>query len=305
MIPKPIGRFAPSPTHHLHLGSLTTAVASFCHIKSLGGEWLLRIEDVDFERCRLEYTDSILHDLDRLGLHWDKEVTYQSKRTDIYNDFLSDKLSDITYACQCSRKQLDAHRNHIAEPHALNQPILYPRFCLHKNLDKSHPKSKLRLQLPNVETAFVDGLQGVIWDNPALSLGDVVVKRQNQMINYILACAIDDGLQNITHIMRGLDITPMTVAQIDILHKCRLPIPSYFYHLPLLMNSDGQKLSKQNLATPIDTKQPSETLIYALKLLGQRTTEDMRAAKPHEILNHAVEHWDNTPLKQRHTLAVI
>ena len=138
-------------------------------------------------------------------------------------------------------------------------------------MDKSHPKSKIRLQLPNVETAFVDELQGVIWDNPALSLGDVVVKRQNQMINYILACAIDDGLQNITHIMRGLDIMPMTVAQINILHKCRLPIPSYFYHLPLLMNTDGQKLSKQNLATPINTTKPSEMLLYALKLLGQHT----------------------------------
>lgn len=305
MISRPIGRFAPSPTHHLHLGSLTTAVASFCHIKSLGGDWLLRIEDVDFERCQPKYTDSILHDLDKLGLHWDKEVTYQSKRTDIYDEILSNRLSDITYACQCSRKQLEAHRNQSAKPYALNQPTLYPRFCLHKDLDKSHPKSKIRLQLPNVETAFVDELQGVIWDNPALSLGDVVVKRQNQMINYILACAIDDGLQNITHIMRGLDIMPMTVAQINILHKCRLPIPSYFYHLPLLMNTDGQKLSKQNLATPINTTKPSEMLLYALKLLGQHTVKQMHAAKPHEILRHAIEHWDNTLLTHRHTLAII
>lgn len=300
-----IGRFAPSPTHHLHLGSLTTAVASFCHIKSLGGKWLLRIEDVDFERCKPEYTDSILHDLDTLGLHWDDDIAYQSKRVAIYDEFLHEQLFPVSYACHCSRKQLDAHRLAHPVPHGLNTPIIYPRLCLHKHHDWHHPDSKIRLQLPDVLTAFVDGLQGVIWDNPATSLGDVVVKRQNQMINYILACAIDDGLQGITHIMRGLDIMPMTVAQIDILKLCHLPVPSHFYHLPLLYNQDGQKLSKQNLATPIDTTQPAKLLYQALTLLGQDTTPEMLSATPSEILAHAVAHWDNAPLRHRTQLAVV
>ncbi|MFC0820320.1 tRNA glutamyl-Q(34) synthetase GluQRS [Moraxella marmotae] len=305
MAQKPIGRFAPSPTHHLHLGSLTTAVASFCHIKSLGGQWLLRIEDVDFERCKSAYADSILYDLDALGLHWDGQVVYQSARTAIYDEFLYDALASVSYACRCSRKQLDAYRAKNPTPHALNTPIVYPRLCLNRQLDKHHPDSKIRLQLPDVATAFVDGLQGVIWDNPAKSLGDVVVKRQNQMINYILACSIDDGLQNISHVMRGLDIMPMTVAQLDILNLCKLPAPSYFYHLPLLLNQDGQKLSKQNLATPIDTSRPASLLLDALKLLGQPTNDAMQDASPNEILDFAVRHWHHEPLKHKGTLAVI
>lgn len=300
-----IGRFAPSPTHHLHLGSLTTAVASFCHIKSLGGKWLLRIEDTDFERCKSEYSDSILSDLDRLGLHWDDEVVYQSARTAIYDDYLHGILRPLSYACHCSRKQLDAHRLANPIPKSLNTPIIYPRLCLHQSLDWQHPDSKIRLQLPDTLTAFFDGIQGVVWDNPAISLGDVVVKRQNQMINYILACAIDDGLQNITHIMRGLDIMPMTVAQLTIIKACKLPLPSHFYHLPLLYNADGQKLSKQNLATPIDTRQPSELLYQALTLLRQPTDPAMVDARTDEILRHAIAHWDHTPLINQHALATI
>lgn len=300
----PIGRFAPTPTHHLHLGSLTTAVASFCHIKSIGGKWLLRIEDVDRERCKDEYSQSILRDLDRLGLHWDDAVIYQSQRDDIYNDYL-DKLHHISYACHCSRKQLDAHRAAHPIAHALNTPIVYPRLCLHKQLDFTHPDSKIRLQLPNTMIGFADGVQGMIWDNPAISLGDVVIKRQNGLFNYIFACAIDDGLQNISHIMRGLDILPMSAAQLAIIKACQLPLPDYFYHLPLLFNPDGQKLSKQNLATPIDTARPAALLVLALQLLGQPIDAAMSRASVDEILTHAIAHWDNAPLQQRQSLGVI
>lgn len=305
MAMQPIGRFAPSPTHHLHLGSLTTAVASFCHIKSLGGKWLVRIEDIDFERCKPKYTDSILYDLETLGLHWDDQVWHQSTRRNVYNEFLYDQLSSISYACHCSRKELQAHRATRPAPQSLNTPIIYPRLCLNKRLDKSHLKSKIRLQLPNVSTAFFDELQGVIWDNPALSLGDIIVKRQNQMINYVLACAIDDGLQNISHIMRGLDIMPMTVAQIHILKQCRLPVPNYFAHLPLLINANGQKLSKQNLATPIDITKPTDLLIKALKLLGQTTDKSLIDATPEQVLAFAVANWDQAPLINKTVLATI
>lgn len=302
-ITTPIGRFAPSPTHHLHLGSLTTAVASFCHIKSLGGQWLLRIEDIDLQRCKPQYADSILNDLDKLGLHWDGEVIYQSNRLDIYQAYLDEQLKSLSYACHCSRKQLDAHRASNPVPQSLNSPIIYPRLCLHAQHDWQHADSKIRLQLPDVETAFVDGIQGIVWDNPAKSLGDVVVKRQNGLFNYVLVCAIDDGLQGITHLMRGIDIMPMTVAQLHIIKVCRLSLPSYIYHLPLIYNTDGQKLSKQNLATPIDTTQPAQLLYQALTLLGQPTDSDMPNASPKEILDFAVKHWDNTPLLGRTHLA--
>ncbi len=299
-----VGRFAPSPTHHLHLGSLTTAVASFCHIKSLGGQWLLRIEDVDFERCQDAYTMSILHDLERLGLHHDGEIVYQSERHKIYQAFIHDNLAPFSYACRCSRKDLAAYRAAHPIPHGLNTPIIYPRLCLGKSLSAAHPDSKIRLQLPAVHSAWLDEIQGIQWDNPALSLGDVVIKRQNQMINYILACAIDDGLQGISHVMRGLDVMPMTVAQLDIIKLCGLPPPSHFAHLPLLYNSDGQKLSKQNLAAPIDTTRPSELLLHALTLLGQPVEAAMADGTPAEILGYAVQHWDNQPLIGRGSLGV-
>ncbi|STZ00619.1 Glutamyl-Q tRNA(Asp) synthetase [Moraxella lacunata] len=301
MNPRPIiGRFAPSPTGALHLGSLCTALASYCHIKSLGGRWLVRIEDVDFERCKPDYTVSILTDLDNLGLHSDGEIIFQSKRTDIYDEYLN-YLSNITYHCTCSRKELSALSIPAVSFYDVNikdlhlAPI-YPRLCLHKNLSDK----KIRLCLPDVLTAFFDGIQGVIWDNPAKSLGDVVVKRQNGMINYILACTIDDGLQGITHVMRGLDIMPMTVAQLFIAKACRLPTPHYFYHLPLLVNADGQKLSKQNLATPIDTTTPdkvSDLLFTALTLLGQNPPTELQKETPDTILMWAVRHWDNGVLQ--------
>ncbi|WP_066800936.1 tRNA glutamyl-Q(34) synthetase GluQRS [Moraxella oblonga] len=296
----PIGRFAPSPTGHLHLGSLTTALASYCHIKSLGGRWLIRIEDVDVERCKPTYTTSILQDLENLGLHTDGEILLQSTRTAIYEEYLN-RLSSLTYHCTCSRKDLSndcipAMSFYDLNIKDLNLAPIYPRRCLHKALTHN----KIRLCLPDVLTAFYDGIQGVIWDNPARSLGDVVAKRQNNIINYIIACTIDDGLQNISHIMRGLDIMPMTVAQLFIAKTCGLPMPDYFYHLPLLMNADGQKLSKQNLATPIDTSTPdkvSDLLFTALSLLCQNPPPELQKEKPNTILVWAVENWDNTPLR--------
>lgn len=308
-----VGRFAPSPTGHLHLGSLTTAVASFCHIKSIGGQWLLRIEDTDFERCKDDHTTSILTDLENLGLYSDQSIIYQSKRMHIYQEFLDNQLATLSYPCQCSRKILAQYSKPNTISHQLYQtqdlyaPAIYPQICLHTPPSLNTPH-KIRLMLPDVYSAFYDDIYGVIWDNPAKSLGDVVIKRQNGMINYILACAIDDGLQGVTHLVRGLDILPMTVAQLFILKVCQLPVPQYFCHLPLLHNPNGQKLSKQNLATPIDTSTPhksSKLLVQALTLLGQNTPTDMANGTPSEILDFASKHWNHTPLRHKSSLGVV
>ncbi len=248
-----IGRFAPSPTGHLHFGSLTTAVASYCHIKSLSlrnkcptSKWLVRIEDTDTQRCKPEFSESILHDLSNLALHWDGEVVYQSQRTAIYEELLYHVLKDKVYACQCSRKDLQGHK-------------IYPRYCLDKMLDwENH---KLRIQLPNKTIEFNDGILGRQRQNSQQTLGDMVIRRakvsptDKAIFNYILAVSIDDVLQEVTHIMRGLDILPMTSAQIaimDMLHtpqtqaKINLklkPKTIDWYHLPLVRNEQGQKLS--------------------------------------------------------------
>jgi len=319
---QPIGRFAPSPTGELHLGSLTTALASFCHIKSIGGKWLLRMEDTDTERCDRQFTEQILMDLEALGLHWDGDVIYQSERIDIYNDYLSSYLRPLTYGCQCSRKDLEQYwaqkeisRNHsnASLTAATDQTLLdeqislidqvqpnrqrYPRRCVAADLDRQ--QHKLRIQLPDYRIGFNDGIQGLQWDNPQQTLGDMVARRQDGMINYILAASLDDGLQQVSHIMRGLDILPMTTAQIGIMQAARLPTIDQWYHLPLINNADGQKLSKQNLAQPIDTSNPSQLIAEALSLLQQPKVD---IDTPENMLKQAVTQWDNTPLQGKQQL---
>lgn len=298
---QPIGRFAPSPTGELHLGSLTTALASFCHIKSLGGQWLLRIEDTDTERCDQQFTEQILIDLEALGLHWDGDVIYQSERIDIYNDYLNSALHSLTYGCQCSRKGLEEYwaKEEQSQTHNENQPNRkrYPRCCVAADLDRQ--QHKLRIQLPDYRIGFNDGIQGMQWDNPQQTLGDMVARRQDGMINYILAASLDDGLQQVTHIMRGLDILPMTTAQISIMNAAHLPAIDHWYHLPLICNPDGQKLSKQNLAQPIDTRHPSQLIAHALKLLQQPVVD---RDTPENMLKQAIAQWDNTPLQNQQQL---
>lgn len=270
----PIGRFAPSPTGRLHLGSLLTAVASFCHIKAQGGQWLLRIEDTDFERCKPDFTTAILTDLEKLGLCWDGQVVYQSARIGLYNELL-ESLDTHCYACDCSRK-------------SLGDVVVYPRICLDKSLPHSE---KIRLILPDIFYGFVDEYQGVQWQNPQKTLGDVVIKRQNGMINYMLACAVDDGLAGVTSLVRGLDILPMTTAQLYIQRLLGLPTPSHFAHLPLLVNNTGQKLSKQTLATPIDTTQPHKAVLLALNLLKMPIPSELNDEKVGDILKFAIQNW--------------
>ncbi|MGO2340258.1 MAG: tRNA glutamyl-Q(34) synthetase GluQRS [Psychrobacter sp.] len=300
---QPIGRFAPSPTGELHLGSLTTAIASFCHIKSLGGQWLLRIEDTDTERCDRQFAEQILIDLEALGLQWDGDIIYQSERIDIYNDYINSALRPLTYGCQCSRKDLEQYWSQEQQrPHCTHNRLppnrhRYPRCCVTADLDRQ--QHKLRIQLPNYRIGFNDGIQGIQWDNPQQTLGDMVVRRQDNMINYILAASLDDGLQQITHIMRGLDILPMTTAQISIMQAAGLPAVDHWYHLPLICNPDGQKLSKQNLAQPIDTRNPSQLIAHALKLLQQPTVD---RDTPENMLKQAITQWDNTPLQHKHQL---
>lgn len=293
-----IGRFAPSPTGELHLGSLTTAVASFCHIKSLGGKWLLRMEDTDSERCDQQFSEQIMIDLEALGLQWDGDVIYQSERTDIYNEYLSSVLRPLTYGCQCSRKSLEHYwqqQEDIAGTVMTHHR--YPRCCIDDNLDKN--AYKLRLQNPDYLMGFLDGVQGLQWQNPQMQLGDMVVRRQDGMINYILAASIDDGLQHVSHVMRGMDILSLTGAQIGIMHAAKLPSIDQWYHLPLLCHANGQKLSKQNLAQPIDSRQPSKLLAQALALLQQR---DVDIDSPERMLKQAIAQWDVTPLQNKQLL---
>ena len=258
--------------------------------------WRLRIEDTDTERCDQQFSKQIMIDLEALGLHWDGDVIYQSERIDIYNDYLSSVLRPLTYGCQCSRKSL-AQYWHQQNNYQQAAHQRYPRCCLDAGLDwDTH---KLRLQLPNYWLGFIDGIQGLQWQNPQQTLGDMVVRRQDGMINYILAASIDDGLQRISHVMRGLDILPLTAAQISIMSAAQLSGIDHWYHLPLICHADGQKLSKQNLAQPIDTRNPSALLAQALQLLQQPRVD---IDTPARMLEQAIAQWDNTPLQGKQAL---
>ena len=256
------------------------------------------MEDTDSERCDQQFSEQIMIDLEARGLFWDGDVIYQSERIDIYNDYLSSILSPLTYGCRCSRKSL-AHywqQQDSSEPLADHQR--YPRCCVDANLNKE--QHKLRLQLSNHTIGFIDGIQGLHWQNPQQYLGDMVVRRQDGMINYILAASIDDGLQQVSHVMRGLDILPLTGAQMSIMQAANLPNIAQWYHLPLICHADGQKLSKQNLAQPIDTRQPSILISKALTLLQQPS---VTLDTPRRMLEQAIAQWDNRPLQGKQSLS--
>lgn len=291
----PVGRFAPSPTGYLHLGSLVTAVASYCVAKQAGGNWLLRIEDVDTTRCKSIYSEQILRDLARLGLHWDGAVRYQSQHLADYHAYLDHALTAMSYGCQCSRKTIADYY----QVHSITA-TRYPQLCVHQQLDRAYP---IRLIMPDQTMAFFDHLQGVIFGNPQRDHGDIVVRRRSQtkylgeydgIINYMLAVVVDDALQGINHIVRGLDILPLTLPQMVIANYLKFPSMQSYYHLPILVNKLGQKLSKQTLAEPVYHQAPQPLLKQALRLLHQ---PDVAIDEPEKMLQQAVAQWDIRPLQ--------
>ena len=305
-----IGRFAPSPTGALHLGSLITAIASYCLAKREQGQWLLRIEDTDTERCHSQFSDAILYDLDRLGLHWDAEVRYQSNHLQVYHQLLDSQLGHLSYGCDCSRKSIQAYQ--LAHPHSqTHQHTTYPRICVHKTLSRNHA---IRLLMPDVQVMFFDQLQGVIAGNPQREHGDIVVRRRpvchstpndlatnKGMINYMLAVVTDDALQGVNQIVRGLDILPLTIPQLVIADYLQFPAVKQYYHLPILVNTHGQKLSKQTLAEPIQPYPAPRLIQLALQLLRQPTVD---LDKPTTMLQQAISQWDNTPLQGKQRIEV-
>lgn len=290
-----VGRFAPSPTGHLHLGSLITAVASYCSAKQQGGKWLVRMEDTDIDRCKPEFADSILADLEKLGLHWDGEVRYQTQHVATYHttiDFLAQK--NLVYGCDCSRKTIETFYQRYFQQRQ-SQSIVnlfrYPRLCLHKHLPLDN--TAVRLILPDYHIGFFDSLQGVQWANPQANDGDIVLRRRDMLVNYMLAVVVDDALQGVTQVVRGLDILPLTIPQQVLADYLHLPQIKSYYHLPILVNNKEQKLSKQTLAEPISAYNPSDLLQLAFRLLGQTVEKDT----PERMLAQGIANWDFTPLK--------
>ncbi|MDA3502576.1 tRNA glutamyl-Q(34) synthetase GluQRS [Acinetobacter sp. AOR34_HL] len=269
-----IGRFAPSPTGPLHFGSLLTAVASYCDAKANHGKWLVRIEDTDIPRIYPNSETHILSCIDAFEFEPDAEIIFQKDRLAIYEQVIDQlKQQHAIYACQCTRKMLGS--NHI-----------YAGTCRDLNLDFA--EQAIRLKVDDLLICFEDRLQGRQCSNLKDDLGDFVLKRRDGIISYQLAVVVDDYLQGITHVVRGADLLDNTARQIWLGSILNYPSLSYM-HLPLAMNGQGQKLSKQNLAQALDVSKASELLQQALLALGQPNVE---LNKPRIMLQQAVQQWD-------------
>jgi len=281
------GRFAPSPTGPLHLGSLFTALASFLHARSQLGVWLLRIDDLDTPRNKEGSVTAILECLEAFGLHWDGSVYYQSQHLADYDYFL-EKLAQnqFTYRCICSRKTL---AELFSDDSQNNKHNIYPGICRNKSIPANTPPA-IRLKTEPCTLSFHDELQGLISHNLAKQHGDFILKRKDGITAYQFAVVVDDALQNINHVVRGCDLLEETSKQIYLQQLLGFSTPAYM-HVPIIVDQDGYKLSKQTLAMAVDTKTPNLTLFDLLVLLKQNPPDELNGVSVSELLDWAIIHW--------------
>ena len=275
-----IGRFAPTPSGSLHLGSLLTAVASYLHARASGGQWLVRIEDLDKPRCVPGATAAILRTLDYHGLWWDGSVIYQSGRSALYLAAL-DQLhcAGHTFACTCSRSQL-------------HDAAVYPGVCrdrvVSRGLDAPH---SIRLRVPAETCAFNDEILGRHVARLDKDVGDFIILRRDGIFAYQLAVVVDDAAQQITQVVRGADLFDNTPRQLLLFRLLGAVAPRYA-HVPILADRLGHKLSKQTLASSVESHRPSDNLHLILALLGHEPPDILKHAEPRELLAWATLHWD-------------
>lgn len=280
------GRFAPSPTGPLHIGSLLTAVASYVDAKANQGTWLVRMEDLDPPREVPGAAEQILDTLLHYGLQWDDKVWFQSKRHQYYQDAISALLSNgRAYYCTCSRSQIRAAAG----------SNLYPGTCRRQTNTPNQPHA-VRLLVDDTPIQFDDLLQGRQTANLQQGSGDFIINRKDGLYAYHLAVVLDDAVQGITHVVRGTDLLESTFCHIHLQNALRLPHPHYT-HIPVIVNKQGQKLSKQTYAQAIPKQNPAPYLLHCLQLLGQAPPQSLKNASAQDILQWATQHWqlEKTP----------
>ncbi len=276
-----IGRFAPSPSGPLHLGSLVAAVASFLQAKSQQGRWLVRIEDIDPPREVSGASDSILRTLEKYHLFWDGEVIYQSANLAMYHRYLKVlQQQHHTFVCTCSRKSIK------------KQHEFYPGWCRSRG-QKPQANHSIRFLNPQPLTSFIDEHSGEMHFPLNSFEHDFILKRKDGLIAYQLAVVVDDMDEGITEVVRGADLLDSTPRQIQLFHCLKKPVPRYF-HLPLVRGKDGDKLSKLTHAKPVDHYPANEQLFKVLQFLNQSPPTALEKAAVSELLNWARVHWQPT-----------
>ncbi|WP_333796177.1 tRNA glutamyl-Q(34) synthetase GluQRS [Rheinheimera sp.] len=271
------GRFAPSPSGPLHFGSLVAALGSYLQAKSLGGQWLLRIEDIDTTRIQPGADSSIMRTLEQFGLLWDQTETYQTERLAFYqHHFNALQARGLVYGCNCSRARIASLGG------------VYDGYCQQKNLH-TEPLA-WRLKPGHVPDQFSDLVFGEVQVPARICQEDYIIKRRDGLFAYQLVVVLDDIDQQIGQVIRGADLLEMTTRQQAL---CTLlgHSPPQYGHLPLAVTAAGFKLSKQNHATDISTLPLAQSMSAALSLLGHTPPAELQQAPVAELLAWALQHW--------------
>lgn len=276
----------------MHLGNVFSALLSWLSVKSRGGEWLLRIEDIDPGRSRQAYADMLMDDLLWLGLEWDGQPVYQSQRSDIYAHYFQ-KLSEqgLTYPCYCTRADLLATQ----APHESDGRVVYKGTCRHLP-PRPGVAAATRLIVPDEVVSFTDGHYGEHGVNLATQVGDFIIRRKDGAWAYQLAVVVDDALMGITEVVRGRDLLLSSPQQMYVARLLGFASPR-FIHLPLLCNQAGQRLSKRDQSLDMETLRRRFTapeIIGRLAFLAGLIPE-CQPVTPHELLGSFS--WDKVPVR--------
>lgn len=290
------GRFAPSPTGPLHFGSLLAAVASYADARSQDGAWLVRVEDLDPPREVPGAAGDILATLMAFGFVWDEPVVFQRDRTQAYQSAL-DLLHEhgLIYPCGCSRSEVAR-----LGPPGIEGPI-YPGTC-RNGLPKGRRPRSIRMRAPTSPISAHDRIQGTQHQAIDRAIGDFVLRRADGVYAYQLAVVVDDAWQGVTHVVRGADLLLSTPRQILLQRSLGLPTPSYA-HVPLVVDTQGRKLSKSLAAAPIDPADPLPALEQAWRLLGQEPVPAV-VSSLEAFWDHAIARWRSARVPARAAVGI-
>jgi glutamyl-Q tRNA(Asp) synthetase len=282
-----VGRFAPSPTGDLHLGSLYTAVASYLDARSQGGRWLLRIEDLDRPREVPGAAASIVSTLEAFGFEWDGGIVRQAERTAHYASALEAlRARGLIFECSCSRLKLAEEER-------------YPGTCRQgPQVPDAATASRLRVDPGYVQ--FRDRIQGSYRQDVAAAVGDVILKRRDQQFAYLLAVVVDDAAQGVTHVVRGADLLDNTPRQIHLQRLLGLHTPIYA-HLPVLVEADGSKLAKSARSLPLQGRAALPQLLSVFGLMGLAPPASLATETIGAAWTWAIAQWDMNRVGRRLT----
>ena len=293
---KPTGRFAPSPSGRMHMGNLWSCLLSWLSARRAGGRMVLRLEDLDPDRCRQEYCDQVMRDLEWLGLDWDGEPVYQSRRTEAYAEaFRSLEAQGLIYPCYCTR----AERLAASAPHRSDGLQVYDGRCSRLTAEERAALEQTRrpawrVKVPEKSIAFCDLLQGKYCEDLKKDCGDFIVRRSDGVYAYQLAVVVDDAMMGVTQVVRGSDLLSSTPRQLWLQEALGLPHPEYG-HLPLLLSPEGRRLAKRDRDLELGELQSRYTareivgrLAYAANL-----TDRPQPITPRELV--PLFSWDKLP----------